>query len=486
MALVFNVAGVDRRKRIRWETVRIERVLTRATDTCRFVLFRKELTDSKPRAGQVVEVSLDGDDLFGGVLIRVTERPVAFGYFEYECEAVDYSRLLAGRLVAKTYREKTVDFIINDLVDTVFPAGFTTTKVNCPVVLSLVKFNYIPGTEVLEKLAELTGYDWYVDPDKDIYFDTNTPTAAPVTLEDDNGSFEYDSLILRDDNTQVRNTIYIRGGEYLGAAFSSSQELARDQKEILLPYVFDDFACSLTGDKLSIGQDGTDSFANYDALWNKEEKLVRISKSYPEGTMFSFSGKPHYPLRVKYSDQNAIDATLSVEGSGDGIYEYLVVDKNLGSREAARERARSEITTYAQTLTEGEFLTSTAGFAPGQRLGIIVDSRGLDVEYIVNKVTVISQTPNQFKYHVSLITTRTFGFIDLLRRFLRKDTEITDIADEEDIDLVTFHSEEATASDQSTFTFVDPTWVAGSYNPTHLVTDRKRPAFTDSDNLLRI
>lgn len=451
MTLSLTISGTERKKSVRWDSLRIENVLTRAIDTCRFTMIRKQLSDFKPTAGKEVIVTADGTRIFGGVIIRVTEKPVAYGAFDYEVEAVDYGRLLDSKLVAKTYQDQTVNTIIADLKTSYFPSGFTTTKVSCTTVIKYVKFNYLPMTDCLTKLAELTGYDWYIDYNKDLYFDIPDPTTAPVTVADDTGTYEYDSLVLRDDNSQVRNTIYVRGGEYLGAAFSASIVLDGKRTSVELPYRFDDFACSITGTKLKLGTDNTlDDFTLYDALYNFDEKTVKLSKAYTDGAVFSFSGKPHYPVRVKLKSQDSIDETLSAEGVGDGVYEYLVIEKTLNSKDGARQRARAEINTYAQTMTEGEFITETAGFSTGQKVRINSTSRGVDKYYIVNKVSTFAQTPDRLKYHVSMISTKTFGFIELLRRLLRKETEQIEVSDDETIDLMESADETITFSE--TFT----------------------------------
>jgi hypothetical protein len=454
-AISFAISGSEKRRSVQYDSFKIENNLTHQIDRCKFTVRSTPDRTYRPRFGNEVIIQYGGVRIFAGIITRVTNKPVAYGMTDWQIECSDYTRILDSRLVAATYQDMTVNAIIADIVANFTPGGFTTAQVNCTANVSYIKFNYLPVSDCLTKLAEMTGFDWYVDYNKDIWFDVPSPTSAPVDVEDDNGSHEYESLILREDGSQMRNTIYVRGGEYLGATFSSSFRMDGQQTEVLLPYRFDDFACSLTGHKLKTGVDPIDSFDNYDALYNYSEKIVRLPKPPSQDAMFSFSGKPYYPVRTKVRDQAAIDATLSAEGQGDGVYESLIIERNINSRDGALQRARAEINTYKNTIVEGEFMTLTPGFKAGQKVRINSVTRAIDEYYIVNKVETYCLSPDVFKYRVSLVTTKTFGFIELLRRLIKKETEQIEISDDETVDFMEAVDETLELSDVATPKFND-------------------------------
>ena len=91
---------------------------------------------------------------------------------------------------------------------------------------------------------------------------------------------------------------------------------------------------------------------------------------------------------------------------------------------------------YAQTLSEGEFITETSGLQAGQRIFIDSASRSVAEYFVINKVEIIQRDKDNLQYHVSLITTRTFDVIDILQRLLLESTKKIVISQGETIDLV--------------------------------------------------
>jgi len=66
----------------------------------------------------------------------------------------------------KDLEEKTVDFIVDFILDKYDTEGFTMDNVIGTQTINSVTFNRITFSECLEKLAELTGFSWYVDYEK--------------------------------------------------------------------------------------------------------------------------------------------------------------------------------------------------------------------------------------------------------------------------------------------------------------------------------
>lgn len=435
MSIVVTIAGVDRTKSIQLDSLKIKNILTRKRDTCEFKFVPS--AGLTPTLGQEIVVTLDGSKVFGGVITAAEQVADAFSVLIWRVEGQDYSRLLDRRLVAESYQNMTVNDIIADLATTYFPTGFTTTNVDCSIVISSVKFNYLTLSKVLEELADTVGYDWYVDYDKDVHFFSKLANSAPVDIEDDNGTVIYDSLIIRRDNSQVRNSIIVRGGEYLGDSFTGEWEGNGVDYVVPLPYRFTDFRASLTGGDLSIGVDYINDENDYHALYNFQEKVLKfpVSKIPSIGAVLRYSGRPHLPVIVKLKSTPDIGTMSAAEG-GDGVYEYLIVDKTIVTKEAARTRARAEISAYATTLSEGEFVTLTAGIRSGQRIKIYSVSRGIDEYFIVNQVTLVQFDTGSFAYSVSLVTTKSFDLIDLLMRLTLAGTKNIEIGENEQIEIV--------------------------------------------------
>lgn len=450
MAMQLTIHGTDRTNRIQWDSLRIENILTKQVDRCSFKIWTYGDRDFRPVVGREVIVTDAGTRVFGGVIVKMEAKIDAYPKVTYSIECLDYTRILDQHLVSETYEGMTIDAIITDLVTNWIPAGFTMNEVDAPLLIDYIQFNYEPVSECLRQLAEIGGYDWYVDYFRDINFKDPSAVPASIDITDSGGVYERDSLIIRRDTSQLRNAIIVRGGEYLGTEFTASIISDGERITYELPYKFDDFKLRVSGTPKTIGTDNIDNPASFDVLYNKDEKTVKFrenNKPAADSTL-SYSGKPHLPVIVKLKDQVKIDAIYSAESTlGDGKYEYLVIDKSINSKEGARERARAEIRSYGETLSEGEFITETSGLRAGQR--ILINSTALNVNeyYIINRVISTMKDDTTMRYRISLITTKTMDLISIMKKLLLAETKKITINEGEVIDLVEAASETITLTD---------------------------------------
>lgn len=448
MAFVVTIGGTDKTRSIEAGSLRIDNILTQKADTCSFSILSYDARPYTPRAGQEVVITDAGTRIFAGHIQRVDAKPISYSTVRYRVDCVDYTHLLDAKLVPDSFENQTAADIISSIMTTYGPAGFTTTNVVAPILVKYIGFNYKPISKCLQELAELLGYDWYVDYDKNLYFFAQQSIAAPFQINDNDGSYRFGTLIIRRDNSQVRNSIVVRGGEYLGTEFTTQIEANGTDFIFNLPYKYTDFDATLTGNPLNLGIDYINQPDSYDALYNFNEKLLRFKDTdVPSaGAILRVSGKPHLPVIVKLKSQDDIDTMASLEGSG-GEYQFLIIDKSINSKEGARQRANAEILAYANTLSEGEFVTETSGLKAGQKIFINSTSRGIAEYFIINKVSMTQFGPDTLLYHVSLITTRTMDMIDILQKLLLAENKKIEIKTDEVIDLVEAYEETVSFSE---------------------------------------
>jgi len=443
------VDGTRVTRSIERSSLSVENILTRQVDRCKFTL-RKYGTKHtfNPVNGNVVKVYNDGKQLFGGVIIKLVQRVEDYKILLFDIECEDYTRFLDRKLVADSFENKTITQILES-INADYLDGFTLNNaqgVNTNV--SYIAFNYCSVSDAFTQLADLIGYDWYVDYDRDIHFFSKSAKTAPIDINDDDGSYLKGSLRIRRDNSQLRNKIYVRGGDYLADTLTSETISDGIQNVYPLPYRYEDLQVSVTGEVWDGGVDGVDAITPFDYLWNKDEKFIRFrGDRVPNDTSsIRMSGQPYLPVRVVMQDLGSITDTISAEG-GNGIYEFLVVDNTINSKKGARERATEELNAYKTTLSEGQFATYKDGLQAGQRIRVNSDSHDLDEYFIINKVVARMYTDEALKYEVSLVTTKTLGIIEFLQGLLLKETKQIIINENEIIDLVYAKSESLTITE---------------------------------------
>src|SRR5512142_899078 len=98
------------------------------------------------------------------------------------------------------------DIVLDIVANFAAGKGFTTNHVQVAnFVVPSIKFNYQPPTKCLESLAQLIGWDWYIDPNKDVHFflgdvegGIGEKGAAPIIIDQTGGNsgqdIEWNSL----------------------------------------------------------------------------------------------------------------------------------------------------------------------------------------------------------------------------------------------------------------------------------------------------
>ena len=420
-----------------------ENIITRQVDRAKFTLRNYGTVHTHvPVVGHTVEIYNDGTKIFGGVVVKFVQRAEDYKIILYDIECEDFTRLLDRRLVVNTYANQTIQQIIEN-INSEFLTDFTINNVNGgSKIISYIAFNYIPASQCFQKLADLINYDWFVDYDRDIHFFAKAFSTAPFELADDDGSYIFNSLKIRRDNSQLKNKVFIRGGQFLADTLTTEFISDGIQNTYTLPYTYDDLQTAVTGEVWEQGIDNIDVPSTKDYIWNNEEKFIRFrGDRIPSDTSsIKISGQPFLPVRVVIQDQDSIDQMVSVEG-GTGEYEFLIIDNSINSREGARERANAELESYKSTLSEGSFRTYNDGLEAGQTITINSSAHGINEEFMINKVTARMWTHEGLQYDVSLVTTKTLGIIEFLQNLLTKSTEEIIINENEVLDLVEAKSE---------------------------------------------
>jgi len=473
--------------------------LTAEVDICRFTLKKYGDRTYEPSLGEEIEIFDGATKIFAGTIEKIVRKTEGTKIALFECHLKDYTHSLDRKLVKMDYTDKSPEYIINSILTNYTDGSFTQNNVaTTGITVEYIKFDYKEPSKCFQELAELIGYDWYVDYDKDIhFFDKGTGETAAFNVTDTNGNCIDGSLQISEDNRQIRNVIYVRGGEYV--ADSRTDKVGEGDgttKIFKLPYRYDsEPTITVGGSSQTVGIDFIDSEDDYDCLWNYQEKVIKF-KTAPASGDVVVTGSPRVAVLIKAQDNASVSA--------NGIYEYRIVDKKIKTKEAARRRAQAEMVDYAEAPEEAKFRSYTSGMRSGMMVNISSDILNKNENFIVTKaVTTMLTNKDRFQYEFSLTTKRAMGIIAYLQRqiallnntigVIEQEGEVTDvIVTIEGIDTVS--ATEAieknkylrTLSDTITITSnllnagIDdpPIWVAGKYQPTSS-TDRKRPAFAD-------
>ncbi len=454
--VTLEINDVDKSTEVDWKSINLTRALTNQVDTITFSLTRANSSGYKPVLNDKIELIEDGTLIFGGLVVSIDES-VEKKKEVVKVYAKDYSFDMDKKLVIQVYESMTVNDIIDDIVTNYLGAGYTTTNVNCTVNIEYIAFNYEFPSKCLQQLAQIVDYDWYVDEAKNIYFFLKGSQTAPFELTDTNGNYIYDSLEVSSDIKNLRNSIIVRGGTYEANTSFEEYEADGDQTTFPFGYKYSNVVFTVNGVGKTVGIDNIDDPTLFDVLYNFNEKAIKFpAASKPTaGQIVRLTGNPHVPVVTKLT--NAASIALY------GEFQFKIVDKSIGSKAAARDRARAEIAAWAASINEGSFSTYTTGLKTGQKIHIQSDNRTIDNYYIISRITSKMHTPTSMEHTCQLVTSQTYGMVEFLQNLLMaKDKEIQ-IGEDEVLDSVIGLTDEITLTD--TVTALAPTTGPYKYQP---------------------
>jgi hypothetical protein len=413
--------------------------------------------------------------IFGGYVVRVSKTRTRAGVMAYSCDLKNKVHALDRKLVNKRYTSMTARNIILDIVSLYSGAGITTVNVenDLGAVIDSIYFSNIPPSEAIQNIADIFGKEWYVDPDGDIHFYSKLTELAPFGLDDTTGNYVFDSLHLEDDYTQIKNSILVQAGDELSTSQASDTiTVTAGQKSFPLTRRYNSLSVTVNGVAKTVGIANIDTFTTHDFLYDFNAQSLSVDplgSVVATGNVIVATGYYYFPIAVRYNDS----ASIAVYGRR----EATVDDKSIKTRADAISRAQAELAAYANPITTGSFETNTSGLRAGMRIAINSPLRGVNAEFVIQRVNITLETPTLFLYKVELVSIKSFELIDLLAQIIKgrrvEQAEGTVIANAERLTR-----DIAVTRTWLTYFNSKPTWVTGYYAPTSLA-DRKRPMFAD-------
>lgn len=426
--VIIYVGGIDVTDSINMGSLSINDEITSKINTCSFNSFDVN-GEFIPTTSQEVRVVDPYDNvIFAGQISQVSQKRSGINpaldteLLSYSISCQDYTRILSRKLIIETYQNMTVLDIITAMINKYYPNdGLTLNNVETGPLIEQITFNYKTGDKAIEDLAKTIGYDWYVDYDKDIhFFSSGTPTSF-FTITDQ--TTNWSDLTIKPDTSQLRNRVYVRGGIYYSDPYTQTILADGVQNDFTLAYTpsFDNFSLTVDGSPVTVGLKNVDDAEDFDFLLDRKEKNLTLGES-----VWAIANKPllagqevdatynyEIPILTVQEDSESINSMIALEG-GSGVYEYVILDKNISSIVDARARAEAELRDYANPVVVGSVSSIyTYGIKSGMLLTINSDRRNLHADYLIQSVRISQITPTQLVFDISF-SGRVYGFVDVL------------------------------------------------------------------------
>lgn len=486
MAFVLNINSVDLSGQLVPKSLKITDVIDSKVNTCKFQL-EKLSSETKPEEGQEIVITKDSVKMFAGFITSCREAEIGEAdLLIYNITAIDYSHYLQRKKVAENYQDKTLKQIVEDIVSNYVDSSVTTNNVDTGPTIASINFSYIHPLACFEKLARVTNYSWYIDYDKDIHFFRVENNPAPEQLTEN--SLNWRDLVVTPDISQLRNRVYVRGGNYLSTEQTQSFEADGEEDTWWLKAKPKNLTIKEDTVSKTIGIENLQDEGSYDYMMNYQEKSIRRVAGKPSsGTVIECKFKYYIRVLVECLEDTSIDAMKALNLGGDGIYDHFINDDSILTKEEARKRAQADLADYSDPLIEGQFETTTSAlesgsiFRSGQLLTINIDSRSLNNTYVIQKVVTKSINEDNYIYEIHF-GGRLLGLVDFLKNIAEKEIyldadevveKVRTIREEVSIsESVTKYSDKQITEEVSIGEnvrhnpFNPPDWVLAYYTPT--------------------
>lgn len=337
-----------------------------------------------------IAVTYGGETLFIGT-IEGQDDSLRGGHRFSAWYGSDWALKMQNRLANQIYEEITIEAIIFDLLER-YPCGITTNNVR-PThrVIETIDFPYVPIIECIQQLADIAGWRWYVDADRDLhFFDTDEGLDSSIVFSTVGNRWNIlnDTLDL---NTQINdrtaNRVWIIGARQASQAFVDQYWTGDGLNDIFtISYTPNYPAVWEGGQRKTIELDkgmGTDKDYTYD---KKNKVLRRAAGPLPKGVELKLEYRPTTQIIDYFQDSASI--------ARYGIYEKAIKDKQIVEKMAARARGRSELRRRNHAIQTITFDTRELGVRRGMRYRVHIPELNLDREFVCIAVSTHIAAPD--------------------------------------------------------------------------------------------
>jgi hypothetical protein len=404
-----------------------------------------------PVVGDTVNLS----DLTGVIwagTVTETEATIQGLMLTWQITCTDWGYLFNGTLVKKNYSQMDPHDIVLDIVANFASGkGFTTNHVQIGnFLIPSVKFNYQQPSKALQSLANLIGWDWYIDPSKDIHFflgDVDDGVGeggiAPIFVNAAGGysgkDIEWNSLDVDLNLTNMQNSVYVIGGTYpktFTAANTADTFLTDGTRQffsISYPYYSPaaaDFeavpiSVTLNGTPQTVGIANQDDPTAFDVMYNDQQRWIQFTAGAPgTGQTIKVFGTAKVPIVAHASDASSV-ATY-------GEYQGVISDTKILSVPEAQARATAQILQFGHPVFDVKLKTLVPGCKIGQAINFNLPAFGINDTLIIKRVEVVGYAPGangMLEYQIECIGSDVVTFTDLMQSVLQQEANQTTVDD---------------------------------------------------------
>ncbi|MCM8901332.1 hypothetical protein KVG29_08875 [Caldicoprobacter algeriensis] len=408
--MILKISGIDYTGRLAVNSLEITDEVN-ARSTCRFVLISKPGEPLNISVGANIEIEHNFEKIFAGVIEEISETvPLGSNVIFYDISCSDWHSFADKRIVAEAYDNMTAGAIVRDIIAKYLAEeGITAGTIQDGPVISRAVFNYLPASQCLDELSELTGFIWVIYPDKTLNFFERAFYSAPWKLYPNS---RVRNIRVTRDKKDLRNRQYIRAGKdisnYITERFKGDGETKTFH--VALPIATQP-TVKVNGAVQTVGITQLETGKQW--YWSKGETAITQDENaiaLTSADVLEVTYRGFYPIIVTAEEITSQEELRAIEG-GTGIYEHIENAESIDSYEAALEYAQGKLRRYARIGTKIEFETHETGLKPGQLINIYLLEHNIADDFLITRVNIRQEygTKNGVVYSVECVDGEAVG-----------------------------------------------------------------------------
>lgn len=137
-------------------------------------------------------------------------------------DATDYSHYFGRMLINRTWSSKTLKQIVTDVVNTdMAEFGLSIDKVNTGPLIAEYTAEYVSASKIMNDLAAISGYRWWVDNFKNVWFAPLSTVFGDSLISDHSANWQSITVSVSDDEYRNKVTVVLDDGSFVTRSNSS-------------------------------------------------------------------------------------------------------------------------------------------------------------------------------------------------------------------------------------------------------------------------
>ena len=388
----------------------VESILTRSIDTCTFGIVNAHELSLADWDTVLIHLLGDSDDkYFYGFISSMedTQPPgsVNLAVFHTTVFCVDATALLDKSIINKEWLVADDTTIVSEMFSNCEPvlSGEFDASTNVTAVLTgITKFraNRLTVRQALDKLANYTGADWYVDSDMNIHYFAIEESSAPFGISDvpdEVNYLSYSDFKRARSGVERVNLVTIVGGDYLSDPTTFYIAGTGQDNRVSSPFrmhgTVDGAAVSVARND---GSEGTPSWTSLTVLpgyINTNPEPDTVLHYYQEKALAGSANWPNLPNAIKVVGRILIplrkrvrdDASYTAYGR---YFQKIINDPSITDKTEATRRAKIELAKYASVVPSLTCTIRAPGARAGQTIEAVNAAMGINDTYLLQRVTM--------------------------------------------------------------------------------------------------